>query len=582
MNAEQLLTHFDRIADAPDAIPRLRRFILDLAVRGKLVEQDPNDEPAEALLQRARTSKTRVMVERKIRSNIKPEPSVSAGEDVSPAHWVWTHLYDFALVLGGKRLPAGATFSAHVTKNIYIRVSDMKGQSISTDDLKHISDEVRAQIAKYTIERTDLYITIAGTIGNVGEVPEQFHGQNLTENAAKIVFREIDKRFLLLVLQSADVQSQFQEKIKQMAQPKLALKRISGIRIPLPPLAEQRRIVAKVDELMALCDRLETTRKEREATRDRLTAASLARLNAPDPDLAVFQNHAAFALNNLTPLTTRPDQIKALRRTILNLAVRGKLVPQDPEDEPASELLKRIAAEKARLVKAEKIRKRKTSEPAPPDSLAFELPGGWAVANFSDVLAELQTGPFGSSLHQNDYKMGGTPVINPASMRDGKIVPVEKMAVGADTLERLATFKLQAGDIVMGRRGEMGRCAVVTEQEDGWLCGTGSLILRPPQCLYPEYLAMLIGSPYVREYLGGFAVGATMQNLNQSILLKMRIGLPPLAEQHRVVAKVDELMALCDRLEASLDTGEDIHCRLLNVLLHEALGPGGNCPELVG
>ena len=214
MNVEQLLTHFDRIADAPDAIPRLRRFILDLAVRGKLVEQDPNDEPAEALLQRARTSKTRVMVERKIGSNIKPELSVSAGEDVSPAHWVWTHLYDFALVLGGKRLPAGETFSAHVTKNIYIRVSDMKGQSISTDDLKHISDEVRAQIAKYTIERTDLYITIAGTIGNVGEVPEQFHGQNLTENAAKIVFREIDKRFLLLVLQSADIQSQFQEKNK--------------------------------------------------------------------------------------------------------------------------------------------------------------------------------------------------------------------------------------------------------------------------------------------------------------------------------------------------------------------------------
>lgn len=330
---------------------------------------------------------------------------------------------------------------------------------------------------------------------------------------------------------------------------------------------------------MALCDRLETARTERETTRDRLAAASLARLNEPDPDPAVFRNHAAFALDNLVPLTTRPDQIKALRQTILNLAVHGKLVEQNPNDEPAVELLKQVELEKTRLVKMGKIRKRKTSEPTPPDSLAFELPSGWAAAKFSDVLTQLQTGPFGSSLHQNDYEVGGTPVINPASMRDGKIVPVEKMAVGADTLERLATFKLQVGDIVMGRRGEMGRCAVVTEQENGWLCGTGSLILRLPRRLYPGYLAMLIGSPYVREYLGGSAVGATMQNLNQSILLKMGIGLPPLAEQRRIVAKVDELMALCDRLEASLVTGDDMRRWLVNALLRKAVIAGATAKD---
>ena len=108
--------------------------------------------------------------------------------------------------------------------------------------------------------------------------------------------------------------------------------------IPLPPLAEQHRIVAKVDELMALCDRLEEARTERETRRDRLAAASLARLNEPDPDLGVFQNHASHSPSTiLIPLTTRPDQIKALRQTILNLAVRGKLVEQDPNDEPTSE-----------------------------------------------------------------------------------------------------------------------------------------------------------------------------------------------------------------------------------------------------
>ena len=126
---------------------------------------------------------------------------------------------------------------------------------------------------------------------------------------------------------------------------------------------------------------------EREATRDRMATASLARLNAPDPDPATFQNHAAFALNNLTPLTTRPDQIKALRQTILNLAVRGKLVPQDPNDEPASELLKRIAKDFSRQVAEGKLNKPKSVKPLSAKEGLFSLPRGWAVARFNQVAA---------------------------------------------------------------------------------------------------------------------------------------------------------------------------------------------------
>ena len=322
---------------------------------------------------------------------------------------------------------------------------------------------------------------------------------------------------------------------------------------PLPPLAEQHRIVAKVDELMALCERLEAARAEREATRDRLATASLARLNAPEPDPDTFRNHAAFAVENLAPLTTRLDQIKALRQTILSLAVRGKLVEQDRADEPASELLKRSAAEKTRLVREKKrTRVHRASTPAICSDVPFDLPAGWSPVKIEQTLVEIQTGPFGSSLHQSDYQLGGTPVINPASIQNERIVPVDKMAVGPVTLQRLASFKLRTGDVIMGRRGEMGRCAVVSERESGWLCGTGSLILRALECIYPRFLSMLIGSPFSRRYLGGTAVGTTMQNLNQTILLNLSFGIPPLTEQHRIVAKVDELMALCDRLEASL------------------------------
>ena len=253
----RIAERMDDLFTVPVDLTPLREAVLQLAVRGRLVPQDAGDESASELLRRAKTAKIREMIERKIRRDSEPELSESTGEASSPTHWIWTHLYDFALVLGGKRLPAGASFSTEKTGNIYIRVTDMKDGSISTEDLQYISDDVRARIAKYTIDREDLYITIAGTIGDVGEVPGHFHGQNLTENAAKIVFREVDKKFILLVLRSGDVKRQFQEKMKQMAQPKLALKRISGVRVPIPPLVEQHRIVAKVDELMGLIDRLE-------------------------------------------------------------------------------------------------------------------------------------------------------------------------------------------------------------------------------------------------------------------------------------------------------------------------------------
>ena len=258
--------------------------------------------------------------------------------------------------------------------------------------------------------------------------------------------------------------------------------------------------------------------------------------------------NAERLLTHYEQIADAPDAIDRLRRFILDLAVRGKLAPQEAGDEPALELLARIAREKARLAKAGEIANSKSSKPVTVSELAFSIPQNWQPVNIEHVLNELQTGPFGSSLHQSDYRVGGTPVINPASIQNEQIVPVDKMAVDEHTLQRLASFKLRFGDIVMARRGEMGRCAIVTDREAGWLCGTGSLILRPSSLIYARFLALLIGSPFSREYLGGSAVGSTMQNLNQSILLNLPFGLPPLAEQHRIVAKADELMALCDRL----------------------------------
>lgn len=246
-------------------------------------------------------------------------------------------------------------------------------------------------------------------------------------------------------------------------------------------------------------------------------------------------------------ISDAPDAIHHLKRFILDLAVRGKLVEQNPHDESASDLLKRIATE---TMGEGAISSSKHSSQPRADELLFDLKPGWQPVKFNQILVDLQTGPFGSSLHQSDYEKNGIPVINPASIKNGCLVPVPGMAVGSQTIARLATFKLRENDIVMARRGEMGRCAIVSRKEEGWLCGTGSLILRLAKCLFIPFVALLIGSPLVRKYLSGSAVGATMQNLNQGILLNLVIALPPLAEQHRIVAKVDELMSLCDQLEA--------------------------------
>jgi type I restriction enzyme S subunit len=569
MNAESLLAHYERIADAPDAIARLRRFVLDLAVRGKLVPQDPSDEPASELLKRIEKEKD---THAPRGGKKRPDPNSLLDEGLItaiPDKWEWSNLAHISL-----RLHYGYTASADpkMTAVRLLRITDIQDNRVNWDTVPGcVIDE--KSLSGYTLEVGDILIArTGGTIGKtflVSHVPvtSVFASYLIRVQPARSLF----DRYLKVFCESDLYWDQLREGSRGGGQPNVNGQTLGGMFVLVPPLAEQHRIVGKVDELMALCDRMEAVRTEREATRNKLTAASLARLNAPDPE--TFQDDARFMLDALPALTTRRDQIRHLRQTIRNLAVSGNLVPQDPNEEPASELLKRIAAEKARLVKLGEIKRERNSKYVDPKVLLFEIKSGWVATTIETILIELQTGPFGSSLHQSDYQMGGVSVVNPASIQNERIVPIEKMAVGASTLKRLSSFRLREGDIVMGRRGEMGRCAVVTEREVGWLCGTGSLILRLPCLVSGRFFVLLIGSPYVRDYLGGSAVGATMQNLNQGILLNLVVGLPPFAEQRRIVAKVDELMVLCDRLEASIATGEEVRRRLLDALLAEALEP---------
>jgi type I restriction enzyme, S subunit len=274
-SARFYLNHLSRLTTRPEHIHQLRQTILNLAVRGKLVLQIPEEGLGSDLLEATRKIKEKLIQERGVRREKEVEYSTPIDGANIPSSWAWAHVGDVAIVQGGKRLPKGVAFSELPTPYIYIRITNMKNGTVLTDDLMYITAEVQSSIAQYTINKEDLYITIAGTIGQVGCVPAFFDGQNLTENAAKIVFRGLSPEYLRLSLCSDLVQQQFRDKTKQMAQPKLALKRIAGARFPLPPIREQHRIVAKVGELMALCDKLEAWLTTNAAARNQLLEATL-------------------------------------------------------------------------------------------------------------------------------------------------------------------------------------------------------------------------------------------------------------------------------------------------------------------
>lgn len=268
----------DEKEDLQTLISAAKSKILDLAIHGQLVPQNPDDEPASVLLERIRAEKEELIKQGKIKRD-KKESVIFKGEDNSyyeivsdkpnilgnsnlfdlPDNWCWCRVRSIADVKGGKRLPKGCSFSDIPTDHAYIRVTDMKNQTVNTTDLKYISDEVYEQIKSYIISKNDLYITIAGTIGVVGEIPDELDNMNLTENAAKLCDIKIDKKYLCYILSSRFVQNQFQEKTHQVAMPKLALERILTTIIPIPPYKEQVLIIKKLEGTLCKMNTIENS-----------------------------------------------------------------------------------------------------------------------------------------------------------------------------------------------------------------------------------------------------------------------------------------------------------------------------------
>lgn len=268
---------------------------------------------------------------------------------------------------------------------------------------------------------------------------------------------------------------------------------------------------------------------------------------------APFTEHLAL-------LASSPNGVASLRSLVRELAASGALIEQNEADESANEILIRTA-------KAKKQLGIMPTKPSTGASSSREIPRGWVNTRFEMICLEASTGPFGSLIHKSDYVRGGVPLVNPSHMINGRIVADPDVSVTPLMAATLSAYRLTAADMVLARRGEVGRVARVTADENGWLCGTGSFRLRFTEDISREFMSLLFTCSSSRKYLARAAVGTTMVNLNHGVLASMPIALPPLAEQYRIVAKVDELMALCDRLEARQQDAEAAHTQLVQVLL---------------
>ena len=522
----------DKIEKIIDA---LRKKILESAIRGELVPQNPDDEPACVLLERIAEEREKLIREKKIK---KPKTtsrifrrdghfyeSINGGkptcidDDIPfeiPDSWEWCRLEDFCLY--------GEAPS--------IKVNECPPETwvLDLEDIVAHAGRISKRITaserpsssnKYSFDRGSvLYSKLRPYLNKVIVAEEP--GCCTTEIIPIRLFAGVSPYYLQNLLMSPLFVEEINNEAYGVKMPRADTKLVKSFLIPVPPIQEQLRIVGFLE---AQNEKLNTLQQSRKRYKRVLKE---------------------------TPTS--------LRQQLIQAAIQGLLVPQNPNDEPARLLLERIAEERtAKLGKKaaksmSRIERRgsKTYELFPDgsekdisDEIPFDIPSSWEWARLSTLLECCSTGPFGSMLHKSDYVdfPKGIPLINPTNIKEGIICSLGIQKVSKEKADCLAKYRLKEGDIILARRGDLSKCAVITKAESKWLCGTGSFFLHLTM-IENAYFCCVYSSQYTQSILFGDSVGSTMQNLNQSVLNNLLMPIPPLQEQHRIVEKLDALLKL--------------------------------------
>lgn len=535
--------YFDLAITAPDGIKRLRETILTLAMQGKLVPQDPKDQPASELLKEIETEKQRLVKEGKIKEP-KALPPIMPKEvpyEV-PKSWEWVRIRDVGHDWGQKEPQSDFT---------YIDVGSIDntlGKVCSPQVLSSKGAPSRAR--KIVRKGTVIYSTVRPYLLNIAVIEKEYSPELISSTAFAIIhpYDGISNWYIYHYFHSQSLIKYVEATMKGVAYPAINDGDFFQALIPLPSLAEQRRIVAKIDELMARVDELELKRDARNERRHAMHQAAVARLlDAGDANASRAGRDFIFA--HFGEIYGTKENVAELRKAILQLAVMGRLVPQDPKDQPASELLKEIEAEKKRLVQEGKKKEPKPLPPIKPEEVPYQVPKGWVWVRLGDISSKIHYG-YTASANENitDVKL-----LRITDIQDNKVdwKRVPGCLIGKETIDQ---YRLSQNDILIARTGgTVGKTYLVKDINVTSVFASYLIRVVPPTKIDVGYLKFYLESPLYWQQLIAACSGTGQPNVNGVSLSMLKLSLPPLAEQKRITAKVDELMGLCDTLEKKID-----------------------------
>jgi type I restriction enzyme S subunit len=552
-------------------VKKLRELILELAVRGKLVPQDANDEPASELLKRIQAEKAKLVAEGKIK---KDKPLAPIAEDEKPFElphsWEWVRIGSICHDWGQKTPDVDFTY-------IEVSAIDSLRGVISSPELVN-PENAPSRARKIVKEGTVIYSTIRPYLLNIAVIEDDFQPEPIASTAFAIVhpFCLMPPRYFLSYFRSP-VFVRFVESVQMgIAYPAINDGQFFSGLIALSPLAEQHRIVAKVDELMALCDQLEAQHSNAAAAHEKLVShllGTLTQSQTADDFSANWQRISA----HFDTLFTTEASIDALKQTLLQLAVMGKLVPQDANDEPASELLKRIQAEKSKLVAEGKIKKDKPLAAIGDDEKPFELPQGWEWVQWIELTtindAAFKRGPFGSSLRKDMFVSSGYKVYEQyCPINDD--CSFERYFVTKEKFDSMKDFAVKAEDFLISCSGvTLGRITQIPEVFNEGIINQALLRVRMNrEYVNSDFFKLLFRSPYFQKMIFENSTGSAIPNVKGvQDLKKMAVPFLPIAEQKRIVAKVNALMTLCDQLKSRITSANQQQQKLADVLVAQAV-----------
>lgn len=556
-------------------IKKLRELILELAVRGKLVPQDPNDEPASVLLERIAAEKVKLIKEGKVKKS-KPLPEI--GEDEKPfelpSGWEWVNTNEVFGLENGDRSKNYPNKSALVSDGIpFINAGQLVDGVISKEELVYITEERFDILNGGKFTDGDILFCLRGSLGKCALVTDFGIGAIAS---SLIIMRPIISQlqyFMMLVLNSPITKKNIYKYDNGTAQPNLSGADLARFPVPLPPINEQQRIVAKVDELMLLCDQLEQQTETSIDAHVTLVEVLLATLTDSADANELAQNWARVSEHFATLFTTE-QSIEALKQTLLQLAVMGKLVPQDPNDEPAAVLLEKIAAEKEQLIKDKKIKKEKPLLPVSDDEKPFELPQGWEWAKFEDVV-DIQGG-ITKGRKLSGRELTAVPYLRVANVQRGHLL-LDHMQSVEIPVEEVDKYKVLARDLLITEGGDwdkVGRTAIWNNELPYVAHQNHVFKARVFLTVQNElWLEAYLNAPFARSYFAGSSKQTTnLASINKTQLRGCLIALPPITEQHRIITKLAEIMQVCDQLKDKLHQSQKNQVQLTDALIDQALG----------